>query len=60
MQIKRTEKKFILNSQERVLAQKSIGAVMPKAPSCVSADALSIKHRATGVATRDIIIGKEA
>lgn len=43
MQIKRTEKKFILNSQERVLAQKSIGAVMPKDPYCVSADGYEIR-----------------
>ena len=43
MQVKRTEKKFILNSQERVLAQKSIGAVMPKDRYCVSADGYEIR-----------------
>ena len=43
MQVKRTEQKFILNSQERVLAQKSIGAVMPKDPYCVSADGYEIR-----------------
>ena len=43
MQVKRTEKKFILNSQERVLAQKSIGAVMPKDRYCVSADGYEVR-----------------
>ena len=43
MQVKRTEIKFILNSQERVLAQKSIGAVMPKDRYCVSADGYEVR-----------------
>ena len=43
MQVKRTEKKFILNSQERVLAQKRIGAVMAKDPYCISSDGYEIR-----------------
>ena len=43
MQVKRTEQKFILNSQERVLAQKRIGAVMPKDRYCVSAEGYEIR-----------------
>lgn len=43
MQVKRIEQKYILNSKERVLAQKSIGAVMPKDRYCVSADGYEIR-----------------
>lgn len=43
MQVKRTEHKFLLNSQESLLAQKRIGAVMAKDVYCTSSEGYEIR-----------------